>query len=164
MSDRLKGNVAIVTGAAKGIGRAIAERLARDGANLVLADIDGSELKNSTEKLQARGIQVVSLVGDLSEQNVAKDTVELAVDQFGRLDILINNAGGGIIKAFAEHTPETLKTTIDRNLWTVGAPGTPCRECAEMATAGSSISAPIPCATVCGITLPITPPKVAFMT
>jgi 2,3-dihydroxy-2,3-dihydro-p-cumate dehydrogenase len=119
MSDRLKGNVAIVTGAAKGIGRAIAERLARDGANLVLADIDGSELKNSTEKLQARGIQVASLVGDLSEQNVAKDTVELAVDRFGRLDILVNNAGGGIIKAFAEHTPETLKTTIDRNLWTV---------------------------------------------
>ena len=46
-------------------------------------------------------------------------TINLAIDRFGRLDILVNNAGGGIIKAFTEQTPETLKTTIDRNLWTV---------------------------------------------
>jgi 2,3-dihydroxy-2,3-dihydro-p-cumate dehydrogenase len=120
MSEKLKDNIAVVTGAAKGIGLVIARRLASDGAKLVVADLDGSELERSTEKLRSEcGAEVASLSGDLSVETVAKRTIDLAVDRFGRLDILVNNAGGGIIKAFIEHTPETLRTTIDRNLWTV---------------------------------------------
>jgi len=120
MSGKLDDNIAIVTGAAKGIGLAIAQRLARDGAKLVVADMDGGELEKATNNLTSEyGADVASLAGDLSLQSVAKETIELAIDRFGRLDILINNAGGGIIKAFTDHTPETLKTTIDRNLWTV---------------------------------------------
>jgi 2,3-dihydroxy-2,3-dihydro-p-cumate dehydrogenase len=120
MSGKLKDNVAIVTGAAKGIGFAIAQRLARDGAKLVIADMDGGELEKSAAKLKsACGAQVASFSGDLSVRGAAESTIDLAVQHFGRLDILVNNAGGGIIRAFSEHTPETLKTTIDRNLWTV---------------------------------------------
>jgi 2,3-dihydroxy-2,3-dihydro-p-cumate dehydrogenase len=120
MSGKLADNVAIVTGAAKGIGLAIAERLARDGAKLVLADVDKPELDKSAGKLKSEfGADVASIAGDLSLQEVARSTIELAVERFGRLDILVNNAGGGIIRAFTDHTPETLKTTIDRNLWTV---------------------------------------------
>lgn len=120
MNQKLKNNVAIVTGAARGIGLAIAERLARDGAKLVIADMDAAELDTATKHLSKEfDTEVVSYAGDLSSQGVAKGTIDLAVDHFGKLDILVNNAGGGIIKAFAEHTPETLKTTIDRNLWTV---------------------------------------------
>ncbi len=120
MDQKLKNNVAVVTGAARGIGLAIAERLARDGARLVVADMDEAELDNATKHLGKEfGSEVVSYAGDLSSEAVAKATIDLAVDRFGRLDILVNNAGGGIIKAFAEHTPETLRTTIDRNLWTV---------------------------------------------
>ena len=120
MDQKLKNNVAVVTGAARGIGLAIAERLARDGARLVVADMDEAELDNATKRLGKEfGSEVVSYAGDLSSEAVAKATIDLAVDRFGRLDILVNNAGGGIIKAFAEHTPETLRTTIDRNLWTV---------------------------------------------
>lgn len=120
MSRKLESNVAIVTGAAKGIGLAIAERLARDGAKLVLADVDAGELEKSATKLRTEfDADVASVSGDLSLESVSRETIELAISRFGRLDILVNNAGGGIIKPFSEHTPETLKTTIDRNLWTV---------------------------------------------
>jgi 2,3-dihydroxy-2,3-dihydro-p-cumate dehydrogenase len=120
MGKKLHKNVAIVTGAAKGIGFAIAERLARDGAKLVLADLDESGLKQASDRLRKEyDADVAAHAGDLSDQGTAEKTINLASETFGRLDILVNNAGGGIIKAFTEHTPETLKSTIDRNLWTV---------------------------------------------
>lgn len=120
MDKKLRNNIAVVTGAAKGIGLAIAERLAKDGAKLVLADLDDAGLKQAAAHLTNQfDAEVATQAGDLSEQGVAEMTIKLASERFGRLDILINNAGGGIIKPFAEHTPESLKTTIDRNLWTV---------------------------------------------
>ena len=120
MTKTLENRIAVVTGAAKGIGYAIVDRLARDGADLVLADLDAAALEAAKDKLiTQRGVKVESYAGDLSEQAVAEATIDLAIKRFGKLDILVNNAGGGIIKPFAEHTPQTLKTTIDRNLWTV---------------------------------------------
>ena len=120
MDKKLKNNVAIVTGAAKGIGLAIAERLAMDGAKLVVADLDAAGLEQASLHLVSQfDTEVTSQAGDLSDQGVAEKAIKLASERFGRLDILVNNAGGGIIKPFAEHTPESLKTTIDRNLWTV---------------------------------------------
>ncbi|MEH2486337.1 SDR family oxidoreductase [Bradyrhizobium sp. AZCC 2230] len=120
MDKKLRNNIAVVTGAAKGIGLAIAERLAKDGARLVLADLDEAGLKQAAAHLTSQfDAEVATQAGDLSEQGVAEKTIKLASERFGRLDILVNNAGGGIIKPFAEHTPETLKATIDRNLWTV---------------------------------------------
>jgi len=120
MATKLQNNIAIVTGAAKGIGLAIAERLAQDGAKLVIADLDGAALNQAAAKLSASsGHDVGSVAGDLSDQSVAKAVIDLAMERFGRVDILVNNAGGGIIKPFVEQTPETLKATIDRNLWTV---------------------------------------------
>jgi 2,3-dihydroxy-2,3-dihydro-p-cumate dehydrogenase len=117
---KLENNVAVVTGAAKGIGLAIAERLATDGASLILADLDEAGLKEASVQISERfDTEVAIHAGDLSAQGVAEKTIKLASERFGRLDILVNNAGGGIIRPFAEHTPETLKTTIDRNLWTV---------------------------------------------
>lgn len=111
----LAGKVAIVTGAAAGIGKAIAERLAAESARLVLADLDpqaeavGAELPG----------EPLCHVGDLSREDVVHDLVARSVAHYGRIDILVNNAGGGVIKPFLEHTPETLRATIDRNLWTV---------------------------------------------
>ena len=120
MDKKLRNNVAVVTGAAKGIGLAIAERLAKDGAKLVLADLDEAGLKAASSHLVSQfDAEVASQAGDLSDHGVAQKTIKLASERFGRLDILVNNAGGGIIKPFSEHTPETLKTTINRNLWTV---------------------------------------------
>ncbi|WP_198172510.1 SDR family oxidoreductase [Bradyrhizobium sp. AT1] len=110
----------IVTGAARGIGLAIAERLAADGAELVLSDLDGDVLAQACDKVGgASGRRPVSVVGDLSDQEVSKRLIDTAIKAFGAVHVLVNNAGGGIIKPFSEQTPQTLKTTIDRNLWTV---------------------------------------------
>ena len=119
MKAALEDRVALVTGAARGIGFAIAERLARDGARVVLADADGAALTEAAERLaDAHGGVVPTAVGDLSEEAVAGRAIQCAVQRYGTIDILVNNAGGGIIKPFLEHTPETLRTTIARNLWT----------------------------------------------
>ncbi len=115
----LQGRVAVVTGAARGIGLAIAERLARDGASLVLGDVDDAALKHARDTVAgAAGGAVETASGDLSRQENAEALVAAAVARFGTVDLLVNNAGGGVIRPFLSHTPETLRLTIDRNLWT----------------------------------------------
>jgi 2,3-dihydroxy-2,3-dihydro-p-cumate dehydrogenase len=112
------GRVAIVTGTGRGIGLAIALRMARDGARLVLADADEAGLAASVAAVQQAGGEVVGVAGDLAQESVAQAAAAAALQHWGRIDILINNAGGGVILPFLEHTPETLRRTIDRNLWT----------------------------------------------
>jgi 2,3-dihydroxy-2,3-dihydro-p-cumate dehydrogenase len=115
---RLAGRVAIVTGAAGGIGLAIAQRLAADGARLMLADAAADALAAAAEALSRAGAEVAANAGDLSEEAVAMALAAAALDRFAAIDILVNNAGGGVILPFLDHTSETLKRTIDRNLWT----------------------------------------------
>ena len=110
----LEGRIAIVTGAADGIGKAIATRFADEGARLVLADLNAAV----EDLARALPTDAVALVGDLSQQAVVQALMALARARFERIDILVNNAGGGVIRPFLEHTPETLRQTIDRNLWT----------------------------------------------
>jgi len=112
------GRVAIVTGAAGGIGLEIAHRLARDGALLVLADADASRLELAAGSLRESGAQVHAVAGDLSLEETAQALAAAALEAFGRIDVLVNNAGGGVILPFLSHTPQTLRQTIDRNLWT----------------------------------------------
>lgn len=115
------GRVAIVTGAGQGIGgigRAIARRLALDGARVLVSDIDAGAEATAREVGEATGAEVRAHRADLSEEAGAISLVEAAVSAWGRVDILVNNAGGGIIKPFLEHTPQTLRETLGRNLWT----------------------------------------------
>ena len=120
MTGHLAGKVAIVTGAARGIGLAIAERLAADGAHLALSDLDGETLNEAAEKIaRLTSKKPVVVAGDLADQHVSKKLIDETVAAFGAVHVLVNNAGGGIIKAFADQTPDTLKATVDRNLWTV---------------------------------------------
>jgi 2,3-dihydroxy-2,3-dihydro-p-cumate dehydrogenase len=111
----LKGKTAIVTGAAGGIGYVIAERLAGEGARVCVADIS-SDVEQAAARLPGNA---TGFVGDLSDEQIVRDMMALTHTLFGRIDILVNNAGGGVIRPFLEHTAETLRQTIDRNLWTV---------------------------------------------
>ncbi len=91
---RVQGHVAVVTGAANGIGRAIAERLAEEGAKVALGDIDAAELKRVAGGIAAAGGEVVTSVGDVTDEGPAAALIATAVERFGRLDILVNNVGG----------------------------------------------------------------------
>ena len=113
----LAGQVAIVTGGGRGIGRAIAARLLADGAQVVMCDLDPALAAQAAAAL-AQPERLASFGGNLARESEARAMVEQALERFGRIDILVNNAGGGILRPFLDHTPQTLTETIDRNLWT----------------------------------------------
>lgn len=104
------GRVAIVTGGGQGIGLAIVRRLKADGARVMVADLDEGKAR------EAGG--AAAFWGDLSDEATAGRLIGQTVDQLGPPAILVNNAGGGILRPFLNHTPDTLRTTVDRNLWT----------------------------------------------
>ncbi|WP_439569713.1 SDR family NAD(P)-dependent oxidoreductase [Sphingopyxis sp.] len=106
------GRVAIVTGAGRGIGLAIARRLEADGARVMFADLDESAAREAASETGA------AFWGDLADEKTAELLIAKTVETLGAPAILVNNAGGGILRPFLEHTPETLRATIDRNLWT----------------------------------------------
>lgn len=87
---RFDGLVVLVTGATGGFGRRTAERLAEEGAKLVLSDLDAEALSDFAGSLEA---ETVTLAGDVSQEKLSEDLVALAVESFGGLDIAINNAG-----------------------------------------------------------------------
>jgi NAD(P)-dependent dehydrogenase (short-subunit alcohol dehydrogenase family) len=89
----LPGKVAIVTGAARGIGFAIAERLSRAGAHVMVADVNEENALEAVERLREGGGEAVEAIADITNPEEVHAMVERAIDAFGRLDILVNNAG-----------------------------------------------------------------------
>jgi 3-oxoacyl-[acyl-carrier protein] reductase len=89
------GKIALVTGAAMGLGRAIALRLAEEGATLVLADIDASGLAETERQIKARGWPVMAVTADVTEEAPVKALFATAFAAHGRLDVLVNDVGGG---------------------------------------------------------------------
>lgn len=114
MSAGLDGRTAIVTGASSGIGLGIVRRLVSDGARVFAATRSAEDLKKVGEQVDIAG----GFVGDLRQAGAADDLVSSAVGVLGHLDVLVNNAGGGVILPTLDHTEETLRSTIDNNLWT----------------------------------------------
>ena len=90
-STRLDGQVAIVTGAAQGIGRGIAQVLAKAGAKIVIGDIQ--EASTTVQEIRSYGGESISMIADTSSPKDAQSLVNVALEEYGRLDILVNNAG-----------------------------------------------------------------------
>jgi NAD(P)-dependent dehydrogenase (short-subunit alcohol dehydrogenase family) len=91
----IRGTVAVVTGAAVGLGRAIARRLAAEGAAVVLADVDADGVEQTRRMVEAEGGRAEPVVADLRSAAGVAAAIDAATAGFGRLDVLVNNAGGG---------------------------------------------------------------------
>jgi len=118
MDGKLNGRVALITGAASGIGRASALRFAREGAKIVIADLDEGGGRGTVAAVTAEGGAATFVGGDVSKEADARRIVDAAVAAYGRLDVLFNNAGieGTIGATTAEATLADWQRIIDINL------------------------------------------------
>jgi meso-butanediol dehydrogenase / (S,S)-butanediol dehydrogenase / diacetyl reductase len=114
-SDRFADKAVVVTGAAQGIGRAVAEAFAADGAGVVLLDIEG-EVLATADRIRATGDRAEAIVGDVSRREDVKRAVDLAVERFGHLDVAVQVAGIAEFVPFLEFVDETWDRTLDVNL------------------------------------------------
>jgi len=109
----LTGKVAIVTGATKGIGLAIAERMINEGMSVVVSARTEADVASVAERL---GDNALGVACDVADPAACEAMVEAAVARFGRLDVLVNNAGLGIFKPISEMTVEEWQLQVDVNL------------------------------------------------
>lgn len=116
MSGRLNGKVALITGASAGIGRAVARALAGEGASLVLTARRAERLDALVEEAAALGVRAIAVTGDAREESTAKAVTAAALDAFGRIDILINNAGVGNYKQLVETSLADYVEMMDANV------------------------------------------------
>jgi 3-oxoacyl-[acyl-carrier protein] reductase len=114
--DDLEGKVSVVTGGSRGIGRAVAERLAADGAAVVLSyRLSAAEAERVVAGITAAGGRALAVRADLASVADVRALIATAVDRFGRLDILVNNAGVAIYRPVAEATEEEFEASFAVN-------------------------------------------------
>src|SRR3989454_9832588 len=116
-SKKLEGKIALITGGSRGIGAAIAKRLAADGANVAITYTKGADAAASVVKeIERAGRKAIALQADATDAGAVEAAVEKTVATFGRLDVLVNNAGTAIPKTFEETTLEEMNRLIDINV------------------------------------------------
>jgi 3-oxoacyl-[acyl-carrier protein] reductase len=117
MSKKLDGKIALITGGSRGIGAAIAKRLAADGANVAITYTKGADAAASVVKeIEGVGRKAIAIQADAADADAVEAAVEKTVATFGRLDVLVNNAGSAIPKRFEETTLEELDRLIGINV------------------------------------------------
>jgi 3-oxoacyl-[acyl-carrier protein] reductase len=117
MPTKLEGKIALVTGGSRGIGAAIAKRLAADGANVAITYTKGADAAASVVKeIERSGRKAIAIQADAADADAVNAAVEKTVATYGRLDILVNSAGTAIPKTFEETTLEEMDRVIDINL------------------------------------------------
>lgn len=114
--ERLRDKVAIVTGAGRGIGRAIAERLAAEGAAVVATQRSSAEGEALVDRLRACGATAAFVAADARDGVGVARVVETALERFGRIDVLCNNAAIGLLRSVVETTDEEYDELFDTNL------------------------------------------------
>lgn len=116
---RLSDKVVLVTGAARGIGLAVAEGMAREGAHVMLSDVDAKELKNVCPILRSKGYSVTAFPLDVTDGTAVGHAVASILDKKGSLDVLVNNAGIAAVEAFLDTTEEHWDRVMRINLKSV---------------------------------------------
>lgn len=116
MQERLDGKLAIVTGAGQGIGRAVALRLSREGADVVAADVNPQTAERTAEQIRSLDRCALCCSVDILKLSEIQSMVDLAVAEFGRIDILVNAAGVAQIGRFLDLTEEQWDRVINTNL------------------------------------------------
>jgi NAD(P)-dependent dehydrogenase (short-subunit alcohol dehydrogenase family) len=112
----LSGRVAIVTGTSSGLGTSMATTLAQAGASVVLAARRGPRIEQFAEKLRTDGHAAIAVPTDIAEETDCRQLVAAAMSEFGRLDVLVNNAGVGSITPAHRQSPEQFRAIIEVNL------------------------------------------------
>lgn len=115
MKVNLEGKVAFITGAGSGIGRAIAHKLADNGADVAINDINRQSAEAVSQEIVAKGRRSLPAVADISDFEQVQQAVHAVLDEFGHLDLLINNAGWDTLKLFLKKTVEEYDKIIDIN-------------------------------------------------
>jgi 3-oxoacyl-[acyl-carrier protein] reductase len=117
VSNRIQGKTALITGGSRGIGAAIAKRLAAEGANVAITYTKGTDAAAAVVKeIERNGGKAIAIQADATDADACKSAVERTVATFGQLDVLVNNAGTAIPKMFEETTLEELDRVIDINI------------------------------------------------
>ena len=132
----LKGKVALVTGASRGLGHAIARGLGQEGVNLAICARGGDQLNAAAEELRQSGITAITETLDVTDSKAACDWVERVAKRFGRIDILVNNAGAARPGSLAELPDSTWREAFELNLF---APVTLSRACAAHMVSGGAV-------------------------
>lgn len=115
---RFADRVAVITGAAQGVGYACAERIGREGGRIVVADLAQGPAQEAVEALRRKGIDARAICVDLSRPEAADEVMAFAKREFGRLDVVVNNVGGTIWKKpFWHYRPEEIRQEVDRSFW-----------------------------------------------
>ena len=114
----LKGKVAIVGGASKGLGRACAQALAEEGANLAICSRSQADLEKAAQDIRSStGVEVLAIAGDLDKLEIIQKLVASTAERYGRLDILVNNSGGPPLTDAKDATEELWATAVQRSLF-----------------------------------------------
>ncbi|MFC6939058.1 SDR family oxidoreductase [Salinirubellus sp. GCM10025818] len=116
MTGRLEGDTAIVTGSSTGLGEGIARRFAAEGANVVTNSRSLERAESTAEAIREAGGTAVAAEADVSEKADVEALVDAAIDEFGSLDVMVNNAGTTVEKPLFEQTPEDWRHVLDINL------------------------------------------------
>jgi 3-oxoacyl-[acyl-carrier protein] reductase len=116
MDMGLRGKVALITGASQGIGKACAQALAKEGCSVVICARGKEALEKTAEEIKTEAIQVLAVQADVEKPEDIRSMVAKTIEKFGRIDVLVNNAGFFPIKMFEEMSQEEWQRVIDINL------------------------------------------------